>query len=462
MKSEQLKGLLSLGELGESQSFEFKARYSPESAGKQVCAFLNSGGGYLVCGVDVLGRIGTADIERNLMQGISPQAFVSFETQKVEGKSVLVIEVPSGKDVPYSFKNDIYVRRGETTEKADIATIRDMVFRRQAEPERWERRFSDALIGEDLDEVHLRSVVAAIRESGRYPLRGDRNDSLILEDLSGAKYGKLTNAGDVLFCKNTARRYPQVQLKAVRFTGDKTDALIQDLQHFYGPAMQVLEDVYAFIVRNIPVRAHFSTGSLARKDVPLYPLQAIREGLVNALVHRDYAGFSGGISVHIYPRRMEIWNSGEFPAGITAENLKTGHISILRNPDIAHVFYLRGLMEKMGRGSRLIQKLCAEQGLPSPEWRSEAGIGVTLTLYAPEATPEATPEVKKLLQQLKGDMSRREMQSVLGLKDPDHFRDAYINPALQFGWIEMTEPQSPRSPVQRYRLTLLGKNLVSK
>ncbi|GEM_PF-2386514 len=70
--------------------------------------------------------------------------------------------------------------------------------------------------------------------------------------------------------------------------------------------------------------------------------------------HRDYSGASGGLAIHVFPRRMEIWNSGRLPPGVTAETLGRGQLSVLRNPDTAHVFYLRGLMEKAGRGSVLM------------------------------------------------------------------------------------------------------------
>jgi len=91
--------------------------------------------------------------------------------------------------------------------------------------------------------------------------------------------------------------------------------------------------------------SHFSSGNLKRRDESLYPPFAIREGLLNAYVHRNYSSFSGGIFVSIYPDRPEITNSGTFPEGFTPEKLSTVHISVLRNPDIAHVLYLRGFME---------------------------------------------------------------------------------------------------------------------
>ena len=95
-------------------------------------------------------------------------------------------------------------------------------------------------------------------------------------------------------------------------------------------------------------------GTRHQESYPLYPESAVREALINALGHRDYSSPSGGVSIHSFPRRLEIWNSGSLPDGVTAESLAKGHISVLRNPDIAHVLYLRGLMEKAGRGSVLM------------------------------------------------------------------------------------------------------------
>ncbi len=158
--------------------------------------------------------------------------------------------------------------------------------------------------------------------------------------------------------------------------------------------------------------------------------------------------------MHIYPKRLEIWNSGSFPEGITPEKLVSGHLSVLRNPDIAHVLYLRGLMEKLGRGSVLIIRACKERGLPIPLWTSGEHAGVTLTFF----TPEVTPEVQKLLRVCDGDMSKQELKHQLGLKDDEHFRKAYLLPAVQEGFLEMTEPDKPRSSKQRYRLTKKGQS----
>jgi len=123
----------------------------------------------------------------------------------------------------------------------------------------------------------------------------------------------------------------------------------------------------SFIVRNTPTISRFVKGNPKRQDSPLYPESAVREALINALAHRNYSGSSGGVSIHVFPKRLEIWNSGPFPEGVTADSLGRGQLSVLRHPDIAHVLYLRGLMEKAGRGSVLMAHECQKSGLPAPK-----------------------------------------------------------------------------------------------
>ena len=112
---------------------------------------------------------------------------------------------------------------------------------------------------------------------------------------------------------------------------------------------------------------------------------ALREGILNAIVHRDYAAFDGGLSVGLYDDRIEIWNAGKLPDGMTVADLKQPHPSLPPNPDIANAFYLRGYIERWGMGTRQIVARCIEAGLPEPEWHEAAGGGVTLTIRLHQA-----------------------------------------------------------------------------
>ena len=256
-------------------------------------------------------------------------------------------------------------------------------------------------------------------------------------------------------------------------SSDKTGDTFSDMKSFEGPLHGIFEEAYTFIVRNTPSVSRFIQGNPKRQDSPLYPEDAVREALINALAHRDYSAASGGVSIHIYPRRLEIWNSGPMPDGVTVESPAKGHISVLRNPDIAHALYLRGLMEKAGRGSVLMVQQCREAGLPDPFWESDSKFGVTVTFPAPESSPQDTPQdtqqdtqqdaqqdaqqVLSLLTLLDGERSRDELMGLLGLVDRNNFSQVYLNPALEAKVVERTIPEKPSSKNQRYRLTSLGK-----
>lgn len=513
--------LIEILQLGESQAVEFKSHSRPDIIGKNVCALLNAQGGYVVCGVregEEVAGIETADaarvLESKLAEGLVPKALVSVGTQDVEGKTVLVVEVPAGKDVPYAFRDRVYVREGGQTVKADIETIKDMVLRRQAEPERWERRFSSADMETDVDRDEVAATVKAAERNARMQFHDDSDIQGVLQDLAVARYGRLTNAGDVLFTRTPELRNPQVRVRAVSFTSDRTDDTYRDQKSLSGPLVQVLEEVYRFIVRNTPTLAHFRRDELARENAPLFPPEAVREGLVNAFAHRDYADYKGGVAVHVYPQRLEIWNSGSLPEGVTPEKLAKGHISVLRNPDIAHVLYLRGMMEKVGRGSLLVLNACRQRDLPPPVWSTDA-LGVTLTFYAPEGSArtgeaaaqvtaeapappastrqvpgkhpatgpqgtgkEAHEEAHEAHEEAHEPMtdteqvilracsrqpsSTQELLSVLGYDSrTGNFKRALTH-LLEAGHIEMTLPSKPRSKKQKYRLTTKGKAEIGR
>jgi len=468
MTPDEIQELLSLGE---NQRVEFKSTIrNVDTLGQIVCGFLNTTGGYLICGILEPGKVvgvetsveAVATLERKLHEGISPKALVSVQVQPLADKSIIVIEVPAGKDVPYAFRDAIYLRSGESTQRADAETIRDIVMRRQIEPERWERRFSFADVETDVDTAEVRAAVSDAQKARRAFFRDSTEPLMVLEDFSAAKYGRLTNGGDVLFAKNPAVRLPQIRIRAMRYNSGKAGDKFSDMKSFEGPLRAIFEEAYSFIVRNTPTISRFIKGNPKRQDSPLYPEAAVREALINAFAHRDYSSASGGIAIHVFPRRLEIWNSGGLPPGVTAESLGRGQLSVLRNPDIAHVLYLRGLMEKAGRGSVLVVQECEKSGLPAPKWQSDDKLGVTLTFFAEEVTGEVTGEVLRLIAVLEGDMKRQEIQEQLDLKHEDHFREAYLVPALTAGVIEMTIPDKPKSSKQRYRLTALGKSAQSR
>lgn len=379
--------------INRSQSVIYENECEPDLLGKDVCALLNSGGGFVIAET-VKGKYSDfLSIENSISQNIIPKALFSIEEKIIEDKKFIIVEVPSGRDIPFSYMNNIYIGKGDKPYLADIETIKDMILSKQNEPVRWERRLTDAEFDTDFHNGHFIEVLDNIVKGHRFQFNRVNDTVNYLEDFALYKYGRMTNACDVLLCINPALRYPQIRAKATLYANDKTDSVYIDMKYFEGPLLIIYNELSKFITRNTPTSAYFSEEDPRRHNRQLYPVKAIREGLINALVHRDYSNTGGSISLSIYPDRLEIWNFGEFPKGVTLQSLDQGNVSVLRNPDIAHFLYLQGYMEKLGRGAKLIKKECSSAELPEPQWKSEKGQGVTLTLYAPKkvTTTAGTP-----------------------------------------------------------------------
>ena len=149
------------------------------------------------------------------------------------------------------------------------------------------------------------------------------------------------------------------------------------------------------------------------------------------------------------------------------------HPSAPHNPSVAGAFFRRGDIETWGRGIRRIFEACRAVGEPAPLLRSLANDLWVEFPFAPDylaavgaletkSPSEVTPEVGRLLSVVSGELSRRELQSRLGLRDDDHMRVAYLLPALAAGVLERTIPDKPNSRLQKYRLTAVGRQLVSR
>lgn len=374
---------------GESPTVAFVSSASAvDEIGQNVCAMLNSEGGVILIGANQDGNVIhpvselQADHLRSFLhQNVSPRALFSVAIDETPDGPVISLDIPKGQDRPYLFNGAIYLRKGTSVEMADASELRQMVQTSSAEPERWERRVSSGFDSGDVDTELLNQVVQMAVERRGYVFENSRDKLSVLSDLALMRFGQLTNAADVLFGRKVSVRHPQTRLRCVRYETDKADRFI-DEQLFEGPAFLLLENVMAFFKRHTSITAEFSDESLNRQVKPEYSFQAVREGLVNALAHRDYAGFSGSVSVSIYSDRVEIWNTGKLPKQLKIQDLRAPtHASILINPDISHVFYLHGLMERVGRGTYKIVQECRRLESSQPEWKSVSG-GVRLTIFA--------------------------------------------------------------------------------
>jgi ATP-dependent DNA helicase RecG len=365
---------------------------------RTVCAFLNTEGGTVLVESGPQPAASLSEkIQLELRGKLHPPALWSVTPIEREGEAHCLVDVPAGRDRPYTVDGTIYVRRGAATVAAGPGEIRTLVENGFREIERWERRLMPRTGLDRLDE----GLIVDTAEQARVRRHLDLGDSIenILAGLALFRDRSITNGAEILFGRSPSVQFPQARVRATVYDKDKGGDFVDNRQ-FDGPALRILENVSAMLRQHIPVAATFEEG-FQRTDRPAYPEAALREGLVNALVHREYANFSGGLSVDVYPARLVIWNSGTLPLGLDIKKLASEHPSMPRNPDIAQVFFLRGLMERIGRGTQKIISSCKEAGLPTPKWKVDE-TGVTLTFYAKSANGwKLNLRQKKILSELK-------------------------------------------------------------
>ena len=184
-----------------------------------------------------------------------------------------------------------------------------------------------------------------------------------------------------------------------------------------------VDEVMKFVTRHISVRYEFE-GKPRRKEVWEYPLEALREAIINAIVHRDYTA-SSNVQVEIYDDRIEIWNPGRLLPGITIDDLyKKDHKSVVRNKLIAQVFYDIGYIEKYGSGTIKIVDLCRRHGLPSPEFKEVFGgfsVVFRKDIYTEEYLRNLGLNEKQIMAVMyvkeKGKITNKEYREITGLSD---------------------------------------------
>ncbi len=428
----RLQEILNLVAGGESEQLEFKQSSAQfPRAGESLCAFMNGHGGQVLVGVGPDGTVIGQMIADKTFQDLAHvlRRFdppIPIETERVpvgtSGREVLVLgAAPTSDSLPCTYDGRPYQRIGTTTSVMPQETYQRMLLERAHSRHRWENEIADIAIGE-LDVEEIRRTIHTSIASGRLPADISADDLTDVMDRLGLRVrGSLINAAIVAFGREFLPHYPQCQLRLARFRGtDKNEFL--DQRQLHGHAFGLLSEAMQFLTRHLPVAGRIEAGLFERVDEPLFPPVALREALVNAFCHRDYAQAGGAVSLAIYDDRLEIWSSGGLPLGMKVEDLKQEHLSRPRNPLIAEVFYRRGLVERWGRGTQKIVELCLRAGHPEPEFLEVAGsVGVRFLpsgYVAPlRVGHDLTDRQRQILQALAGG-GRRPFASIRAQVNP--------------------------------------------
>ena len=376
MKNEQL--IKNLIKQGESDELEFKETVRKEDIAKAICAFLNAEGGTVLVGVNGNGNIIGIDdaikyeteLKNYLFNSIIPEAPITVSIEKIGSKEILSIKVWNGSKPPYIFDGSIFYRRGIQTVKANSSEISKLITERQKTELHWERQPALGIDLGDLDELEIRKTIQDLTKYGRGKLFSEKDIEEFLSYYGLYQNGNLTNAAVILFAKEPSRFLPQCRVRLTVFSNGKTSNNYSYDKIFEGNLFRNIEDVLQFFDVNIATKSLFSDKKWLRND-KTYPKLALREGLMNAIIHRDYSNVSGTVNISFYPTHLEIVNSGELFGGYSPNDLSKNHLSVPRNPDIAHICFLRQLIEKIGRGTVLMIEDCESKGFPKPKWESK-------------------------------------------------------------------------------------------
>lgn len=239
-------------------------------------------------------------------------------------------------------------------------------------------------------------------------------------------------------------------------------------------AFAMARESIAWLDRTLPLSARFPQGSILREDRLPVPAEALREIIINAIIHRDVSNASSYVAIAVFDDRIEVRSIGSFPAGVRAELLSGEHLSIRRNPLIAEAFHRTGAIEAWGRGTNRVIEECRAYGVASPTFVEEAG-AVTVTFEAevvagglghnrPQAGPKPVLSASQVeVLKVAGEpRALPELMAASGLKNKTRFRDQVVRFLLEAGLLEMTIPDKPRSPQQRYRTTAKGRRVLEE
>lgn len=234
----------------------------------------------------------------------------------------------------------------------------------------------------------------------------------------------MTTAGLLLFGKESHKFFISAKTRIGRF---KTSTTILDTVIVEGNLFNQLDRTVEAIKKHLNVR--FDIRGIERQDIWDYPLEAIREAVINALIHRDYLS-AAEIQIRVYDDKIWMWNPGKLPEELSIEDLKKDHSSYPRNPLIANVFYLAGFIERWGSGTKRIIDLCNEQGLPEPDYKEEQG-GFSVWFYKNIYTEENLRKIGLNERQIKavsyvkgrGKITNKEYQEITGISKPTATRE---------------------------------------
>jgi ATP-dependent DNA helicase RecG len=493
-----LATLQSLVAGGESETLEFKRSTAElKRTGETLCAFLNGDGGLVLIGVGPGGQLVGQQVADMTLRDIAatlgriePAARIELDRVALDdGREVLVLSAPSSRSfMPFVYDDKPYKRVGSTTTTLSQGEYTRLLLDRNHARHRWENQPAEGVRLEALDHEEILRTRASAIAHRRLSAGTSMDVGDILDRLGLRLDGQLTHAAQMLYGTSFLPRYPQALLKLGRFRGTRVTGDILDNQQRHLHAFAMVREAIAWLDRTLPLAARFPKGSIFREDRQPVPAEALREAVINAVIHRDMSIASGYVAIAVFDDRVEVRSVGDLPFGLRPEQLSTDHPSRPRNPDLAGAVHRTGAIEAWGRGTNRVIEACRAWGIDPPTFTVE--MGVTTVSFRAEVQPggeaarvgrapglavpslsQGVPSLSQGVPSLSGSellvharepKTLTDLMGLAGHSNRTRFRVEVLAPLLEAGLLEMTLPDKPRSPKQRYRLTEAGEALRAR
>ncbi len=341
---------------------------------RTIIGFCNQNGGKIILGVRDDGSIiglpqnvveeFLETLERDIYQACTPPVVPKVFARRIEDKSVVIIEVSAGMNKPYFISSEglehgTYVRIGAHTVKANEAMIEEL--RWQSKGLHFETMLHYQTSRKDLDDKKIRAFLNSRRKQNRY-----KYNEMILKSyhLIGVEHTKClaTNAGLLLFGKHPQHYFSEAMIICTHFRGTSGRDVVATVD-CEGTLFEQFESAFAFLLNRLS--RSFVIRGAKREETLEIPEEAIREALLNAIVHRNYHQPSP-LRLSIYDDRVEMLSPGTFPGPLDSTSMRSG-LTFLRNPLICRIFREAGYIEKMGTGLLTIFNSYEKRKLMEPQ-----------------------------------------------------------------------------------------------
>jgi ATP-dependent DNA helicase RecG len=368
---------------GEGYNVEFKQSIPSKASdlADEVCAFANAAGGVIIIGVTDKGAIVGVNLDnttrsrlQNVLNAVEPHFQTTVHEITLDGKTVLCIECPAGKQKPYTVSGSIIIRNGPNSEKiTSVERMRE--FFQQSD-----RIFFDEVVcrnfayPDDFNTAYFQAFLDKAGITARLtPEQLLRNLRLINDD------NRLLNGAVLFFARDVQYFFDHATIRCLLFKGtDKR--FILDSKEMKGHLVEQYEEAMKYLTSKLNLRYEIENQKGGRrKEVLEIPDTVFREALINSLCHRDYYEKGAVTMVEIYDDRVVISNPGGLVSSIPQSEFGTKSLS--RNPLVFGLMQRIDLVEKVGSGINRMRDTMREAGLPDPVFSMDGFF--TVTFYRP-------------------------------------------------------------------------------